>query len=178
MASPPSDRPATRPSSPNPRGWAARWRLFGKIAVFLLLVDTFVTLAQAPVVLRMAENAGHELCAMARRGELRHRRWPEQPRRIANTSPSVTDWLRRSAPLLAESCSVRVYPTLWPSGAVVLHIRPDAARNRALLQRRLAGHWDVGLTEGIWIAVRHDLLWTNLFDPLRSVGYDGRIEIF
>lgn len=151
---------------------------WAKAASFLLAVDIFATLAQTPVTLRMAENAGRELCAMARRGELQTWKWPDPMRGVVNDSPSLPKQLRKWAPLLARSCTVRVYPTISEAGIVLIHIRPESAKYRALMEElQGSDRWFPGGNEGLWIALHHSFLWTPLFDLLRSEPYGNRIEI-
>jgi len=114
----------------------------------------------------MAENAGHELCAMARRGELQNWQWPQLMRGVVNGSPSLPEHMQHFASRLARSCTVRVYPLDWVLGVITMHIYSEVIDDQ---------HYGYGY--GTWIGLRYHLLWTPLFDLLRSVGYDGRIEI-
>lgn len=126
-----------------------------------MTLHILVTVAQLPVTMRMAEDAGHEICAMARRGELGSWEWPEQKRGFVNASPTAASYLSSLAPYFKTKCTVRV--EILNAFAAVLF-------GAMSVNMSSDGH-------GWTFAVQHHVFWTTVLDLLRSPPYGGRIEI-
>ena len=139
----------------------AKWKKPIKIAMALATIHVILTLLQLPVTMHMAQNAGEEICSMARRDELRNFKWTDPLVSTVNASPSLPYPLFEAAPFLKEECNVRVYAPpvryLLTFGTVYVRIRSSRM--------------------SVFLHMHYHALWTPILDLFRSEPYAGRIEI-